>query len=144
MNCDRFDQRMNQLLDEHRSLDDDPVICAHTTCCENCREKLVIWQQIDGLAPVHLMDEPSSRRSTRWAGVLAAGIALGLLFTWGFRREDRLIADSQRNQPVVSPNEGGGVLIDTQPKEVRVDLENIEHVKVAIAGQVMLVDRYVA
>ena len=48
MNCDGFDQRMNELLDEHRMVDDDPVIQTHLLECDDCYRKLVIWQRVEG------------------------------------------------------------------------------------------------
>ncbi|MEM8667578.1 MAG: hypothetical protein AAGG48_08695 [Planctomycetota bacterium] len=87
MNCDRFEDRMNELLDRHESVADDATLQAHASYCECCHQKLMIWQQIDGITPLVSQEEPADRNSWSRIAVLAAGIALAIVLTWNYQRE---------------------------------------------------------
>src|SRR5262245_56170237 len=41
MNCDEFDHRWNELLDERLNPEADPALTAHAAGCDDCRARLV-------------------------------------------------------------------------------------------------------
>ena len=81
MNCDGFDQRMNELLDERRSIDDDPVLQMHLLECDDCFQKTMIWHQVEGSLT---MPPQTPRVAIPWSrvAVLAAGFLLAVVLLW--------------------------------------------------------------
>jgi hypothetical protein len=92
MNCERFDERMNAILDAHQSLADDPMIAAHSRCCDECLQKLVIWQQVDGLFPSRPIARTRSPRSRWLVPAAAAALLLTLTAPWRFWQDDPVAA----------------------------------------------------
>ncbi|MDG2221616.1 MAG: hypothetical protein P8L85_09560 [Rubripirellula sp.] len=104
MNCDRFDQRMNVLLDNHQSIADDSVLQSHVSDCDSCRQKMMIWQQIDSIGSSQQAE--SSNRGLPWSrlSALAAGLLIAVLLSWGFRGGDMVTARVEST--ALSPQQG--------------------------------------
>lgn len=50
MKCEKFEQRLNEQLDERRCWDDDPQLAEHAARCAGCRELLSLYDTLfDGL-----------------------------------------------------------------------------------------------
>ena len=47
MNCDHFDQRLNDLLDEHEDVSEDRQLRNHAENCRDCSDRLRIWLCVD-------------------------------------------------------------------------------------------------
>ena len=104
MNCDRFDQRMNVLLDDHLPIADDPVLQSHSSHCELCEQKMMIWQQIDRIGPAQPTEFSSGWLTWSRVSAMAAGIMVAALLSWSFR-SDRIVT-ARVNPNELSPQTG--------------------------------------
>lgn len=79
MNCDCFNDRFHALLDDHQPVCDDPLIQSHSRQCESCRQKLLIWGQIESLRPTPPTKSWVSKSA--WLAVPAAiaAVVLGMV-----------------------------------------------------------------
>lgn len=106
MRCDGFDQRMNELLDKRQAIDEDSELQNHILGCEECYQKALIWQQLDGvLAGKHAVKPVSDPVSTPWTrvAVLAAGLLLTIVLTWNYQdRESTGSRVAELTEPSVS------------------------------------------
>lgn len=85
MNCHRFEQRMNELLDQRLPLESDSLIQSHLQQCPSCRDRLLTWQPIGEL----YAQSPSHRTSISSrlvVSALAAGIIFALVVPFGLLR----------------------------------------------------------
>lgn len=124
MNCDRFDQRMNLLLDEYQSIADDPVLQSHVLDCDSCHQKMKIWQQIDSIG----VSPPTefSNRGLSWsrASAVAAALLVALLMSWSRRGGDmvtaRVESPPSASQQKAAPTSRNAAA-ELQPQENRLD-----------------------
>ena len=85
MSCQDFSDRLQRLLDRRRPPERDQRLIRHANGCQECRRKLIAWQQI---AAVVQSDPETVRGGWRWAvPALAAAIVLAVLFNRGLDRE---------------------------------------------------------
>lgn len=124
MNCDRFDQRMNVLLDEYQSIADDPALQSHVLDCDLCRQKMRIWQQIDSIGT--LQPTEFSNRGLSWsrASAVAAAILVAVLISWSYRGGDMVTARVE--SPASASQQGAAPTLrddaaEFQPQENRLD-----------------------
>lgn len=76
MNCDEFDDRLQQALDDRASPRSDPDLSRHADRCAACRHQLQAWERIAAVIPVH---PRVSRRRSRLVATLAAGILIAVV-----------------------------------------------------------------
>ena len=104
MNCDEFDQRMQQLIDDRTALADDEQLTAHANGCPDCGQRMYWWGQIDSVVPTAVQspdrgfagdrsigaDVSSARRKNLFAWSMFAAVAAGLLvaFVLGSSRHE--------------------------------------------------------
>ena len=124
MNCDRFDQRMNVLLDEYQSIADDPALQSHVLDCDSCHQKMRIWQQIDSIG----VSQPTefSNRGLSWsrASAVAAALLVAVFASWSFLGGDMVTARVE-SPALALQQEAAPTLRDDaemlQPRENRLD-----------------------
>lgn len=83
MQCEQFEQRVNQLLDARQSLEDEPLM-SHAANCEECRASWIAYQQMMGLLPISSV-APLPRHGVwtrRFAAVAAAVVLLIAFVNW--------------------------------------------------------------
>ncbi len=73
MNCDEFDQRMQQLIDARTALADDEQLTAHANGCPDCGERMYWWGQIDSVVPTAVQSPDPSFAGDRFADAGFAG-----------------------------------------------------------------------
>lgn len=128
MNCERFDDRLNGVLDQQGSIDADTWLQMHAAQCESCRQKLVVWRQVD-----FLLAKPAPARAVRvtpkiWPAVAAAMLVACCVIPWHFvsRRSvarwtnagpSPLASSATESTPLrpLLPSESPGFAIDRSP-----------------------------
>lgn len=114
MNCDRFEQRMNALLDQRHEVDSDPLLQSHAQHCESCRDKLAIWQPVSQL----LAPEPvraSSPSGRRMLVATAAGLIFALFAARGFQSPEQPIARAEFRSDPTTASQSETVPADETP-----------------------------
>lgn len=83
MQCEQFEQRINELLDSRQPLEDEQLV-SHAANCAECQASWVAYQQMmEVFAPAPVAARP---RETAWmyrcAGLAAAAVLLWAFFNW--------------------------------------------------------------
>lgn len=106
MNCDEFNQLMNQRLDDRLPITNDRQLLAHADQCESCLAQLEAWRQIASVLPVETTwAEPSRNRKLPFLK-LVAGLAAVLLFAIGFswgKHDTVASVDVNQSQDILTP-----------------------------------------
>lgn len=114
MNCDEFQHRMHQCLDDRLSMDSDRDLSRHARQCEFCRVRMQAWSQIASVmsdrpatpaatAPVLMESRPDadsnhSRFALRNVAGLAAAMLIAMVAVW--------YAASPSSSPLVDSGDG--------------------------------------
>ncbi|MGB0595311.1 MAG: hypothetical protein ACPGLY_01260 [Rubripirellula sp.] len=124
MNCDRFDQRMNVLLDEDQPIADDPALQSHVLDCDLCHQKMRIWQQIDSIGTPQPTEFSNRGFSWSLASAVAAALLVAVLMSWSYRGGD--IVTARVESPSSASQQGAAPTLrddaaEFQPQENRLD-----------------------
>ncbi|OYP30310.1 anti-sigma factor family protein [Rhodopirellula sp. MGV] len=134
MNCDQFEERLNELLDQRLPIEGDAQLARHVRHCDRCNETYRLWAAIE-IQPVEGIRQPEfvSERSDRagWLRVSPAArrglvLAAALLVAVGVRLIPMGMLD---DAPVAIQNtsvdNGALVIAQSQPVEETVENEDV-------------------
>jgi len=82
MNCNEFEQRMNQRLDNRTSLEGDDELCRHASDCEHCRAQLDAWKLVSSIMPANETTPPVEVSRSDYSRGLLAVVGLAAAILW--------------------------------------------------------------
>ena len=117
MNCGDFDQRMQRLIDDRIPLATDDLLSAHACWCDDCREQMQVWEQIETVVPVGIQTPngdvviaPAVQMHDRgisvgWSMFTAIAAVFLIAYLIGYSKQGQQVTVVANNMPVTVDEE---------------------------------------
>ena len=105
MNCEQFEDRLNEMLDQRESVENDSQLRRHANECFRCDQMIRLWSSIEQSVPESELNgivTPTSKPPSRRAHAVGAAIAIAasalLIVGPRFIRPENFVAEFDRDE----------------------------------------------